>query len=195
MSEQKHETLTAALAAFQAELPTVEKSNTAKVQTQKGPGYTYEYADLADISPKVLPVLGKHGLSWATRPTMVDGNFVLLYELAHESGEKLDGVYPLPSPSVAAQQLGGAITYARRYALCAVTGVAPGGDDHDMQQQPAPPPAQQPTAPEGWRAQIAELPSRDAANALWAHSGAAGWRTPEVEAAITERVAELGAAE
>lgn len=193
----EHKTLAAALAAFQAELPTVEKGNTAKVATKSGPGYTYEYADLSDISPKVLPLLGKHGLSWKTKPTMIDGNFVLHYALMHELGEIDEGIYPLPGPNTAAQQLGGAITYARRYALCAVTGVAPGGDDHDAQPQgaPNPPASQAPTPPDGWQKEVADLPSKEAANALWSRSGASGWRTPEVEAAITARVSELQKAE
>lgn len=124
--------LHAALAAFQAELPKVGKDNTARVTSDKGPGYTYRYADLSEISPVVLPLLAKHGLGWTTRPTMThDGKFVLRYALTHTSGDALDGDYPLPNPASSPQVLGSAITYARRYALCAVTGVAPGDDDDD----------------------------------------------------------------
>ena len=124
--------LHAALAAFQAELPKVGKDNTAKVDSEKGRSYTYRYADLSEISPVVLPLLGKHGLAWTTRPTIThDGRFVLRYALTHASGDALDGDYPLPNPGSSPQVLGSAITYARRYALCAVTGVAPGDDDDD----------------------------------------------------------------
>lgn len=189
----EHKTLAAALAAFQAELPTVEKGNTARVATKSGPGYTYEYADLSDISPKVLPLLGKHGLSWKTKPTVIDGNFVLHYALMHELGEADEGIYPLPPASTAAQTLGGAITYARRYALCAVTGVAPGGDDHDMQPAgaPNPPAAQEPTAPAGWEEQVDSLASKDDANAFWKRAAQGGWLTEEVQARVSERVAAL----
>lgn len=125
------ENLAGALAAFQVDLPRVGKDNTASVRSDKG-SYTYRYADLADLSPLVLPLLAKHGLAWSTRPTLTDdGRFVLRYALSHVSGESEGGDYPLPNPTSSPQVLGSAITYARRYALCAMTGVAPGDDDDD----------------------------------------------------------------
>lgn len=134
--------LAAALAAFQAEYPTVRKDKTALVTHDKG-SYRYSYADLAEISPVVMPLLGKHGLSFSSRPMLDEhGRFVLRYELLHASGETRGGDYPLPDPSRAgAQSIGSAITYARRYALNAVTGLAPDdGSDDDGQaatNQPA----------------------------------------------------------
>lgn len=122
--------INAALAELQTQLPRISKDLTAKVQTKTGGNYTYTYADLALISREVLPLLGKLGLSFVSRPTTVDGKFVLVYELRHVSGEMLDGEYPLPERGTP-QEVGGAITYARRYCLCAVTGVAPDDDDHD----------------------------------------------------------------
>lgn len=130
--EKKPNSLNAAMAAFQAELPQVARSSTADAGK-----YTYDYADLADISAAVLPLLGKHGLSWSTQPTVTETGFALIYALSHESGENISGVYPLPLATMPAQQLGAAITYARRYALCAVTGVAPGGDDTDAAVEPS----------------------------------------------------------
>lgn len=121
-----------ALAAFQAELPKIGKENTAKVDSDRGRGYTYQYADLSDISPEVLPKLAQHGLSWTCRPMLThDGKFVLRYALMHTSGEVIEGDWPLPNPSSTSQVLGSAVTYARRYALGAVTGIAPGGEDDD----------------------------------------------------------------
>lgn len=117
--------LAKALAAFQAEAPTIAKANKANAGT-----YEYAYADLSDVTEKVLPLLGKHGLSFSAMPTVTeDGRFVLRYRLRHSSGEEIGGDYPLPSGNP--QQIGSAITYARRYTLCAITGVAPGGDDDD----------------------------------------------------------------
>lgn len=122
--------INAALAELQTQLPRISKDLTAKVLTKTGGNYTYTYADLALISREVLPLLGKLGLSFVSRPTTVNGKFVLVYELRHVSGEMLDGEYPLPERGTP-QEIGGAITYARRYCLCAVTGVAPDDDDHD----------------------------------------------------------------
>jgi hypothetical protein len=92
-----------------------------------------------------LPLLGENGLAWVTRPTIVADRFVLVYELLHTSGEKISGEYPLPANG-SPQALGSAITYARRYCLCAVTGVAADDDDdgqaatvhHERQSRPAP---------------------------------------------------------
>lgn len=125
--------LFAALAALQAELPRVGKSADAKIPGKDGKqGYAYRYADLADVANAIMPLLGRHGLAFTAKPTMVDGEFGLAYALAHSSGESDGGFYPLPNPKeTAPQQVGSAITYARRYCLCAVTGVAPDGDDDD----------------------------------------------------------------
>lgn len=131
----KHNTLTEALAAFQAELPHIVKGNEADVRPKEGRAYKYNYADLTDVSQVVLPLLARQGLAFSAMPTMSDGMFVLAYALKHEgSDEVIGGLYPLPSTNAPAQALGSAITYARRYVLCAVTGVAPGGDDDDAAQ-------------------------------------------------------------
>jgi hypothetical protein len=123
--------LAAALAKVQTELPAIAKGETAKIQAKDGSSYQYSYADLTDVSAVVLPLLGKHGLAFTAWPTLTDsGQFVLSYTLMHSSGEERSGSYPLPS-SGSPQQIGGVITYARRYCLCAVTGAAPGGDDND----------------------------------------------------------------
>lgn len=129
----RHDSLPAALAAFQAELPPVHKDAAAVVAGEKdGRKYTYgyKYAGLDNIVAIVLPLLGKHGLSFAAFPTLSDNGFVLRYQLLHESGGALAGDYPLPDPTrTKPQAVGSAITYARRYALCAATGIAPDEDD------------------------------------------------------------------
>lgn len=122
--------LAAALARFQAELPRIEKGETAKVPTKDGGSYSYTYADLATVSAAVEPLLGKHGLSFTCWPTLRGERLVLAYYLLHEAGERMGGEYPLGATGNA-QQVGSAITYARRYCLCAVTGVAPEDDDDD----------------------------------------------------------------
>jgi hypothetical protein len=125
--------LFAALAALQANLPRIAKDADATIPGKDGKqGYAYKYADLTDIADALMPMLGKNGLAFTAKPTLSGGVFVLEYSLVHESGESDGGFYPLPDPGrTPPQQVGSAITYARRYCLCAVTGVAPGGDDDD----------------------------------------------------------------
>ena len=121
-----------ALAAFQAELPQVGKGQKATVPTKSGGQYQYSYADLSDVTEVAVPLLSKHGLAWTASPTLSDAGFVLRYSLVHVSGHREGGDYPLPDPSrSSSQEIGSALTYARRYALTAVTGIAPGGDDDD----------------------------------------------------------------
>lgn len=119
----KPDTLAAALAQLQQHLPRISKST----QGQRG-----KYADLAEVTRQLLPLLGAHGFSFTCVPTMLDGQFTLIYTLRWAgSDEKIEGVYPLPSSTP--QTMGGAITYARRYCLLAVTGAAPDEDDDDAQ--------------------------------------------------------------
>lgn len=126
MPEPVPSSLAEALAALQGQLPRVAKDKPG----QAGQG-RYLYADLTDCTDAMMPLLSKLGLSFTSCPTiMEDGRFVLNYRLLHVSGDDIGGQYPLPT-SGSPQQVGGAITYARRYTLCAVTGLAPGGDDDD----------------------------------------------------------------
>lgn len=116
--------LAQALAKLQTRLPEIRKDQTANTGS-----YSYSYADLAQITRVLMPILGELGLSFTAKPTTTaDGRFVLAYKLLHVSGESEAGEYPLPT-SGGPQAIGGAITYARRYCLCAVTGVAPEEDD------------------------------------------------------------------
>jgi hypothetical protein len=119
------DSLAAALAELQADLPHVAKDADA----QYG-----KYADLAVVTKALFPKLAAHGFSFNARPTLhPEFGFVLAYQLLHETGER-SGFYPLPDPAkYQPQHLGSAITYARRYCLCAVTGCAPDKDDDDGQ--------------------------------------------------------------
>lgn len=191
MTTTKHETLAAALAAFQAEIPTIVKGNTASIPTKSGGSYKYQYADLTDVTAKVLPVLAFHGLSFTAAPTFDDaGRFVLQYALLHESGDKIAGAYPLPTNGTP-QEIGSAITYARRYALTAVTGVAPGGDDDDaaaaQQAHQAPRPRPVSKAPTAWRSLIADATTMDELVAVHQQASADGWLSDDVLTVLSAR--------
>lgn len=149
--------LNAALAQLQGDLPQVSKSKTADVPTKTGGKYSYTYADLAAVSEAIMPRLGPLGLAFTARPTLEAGNFVLAYELRHESGEEIGGFYPLGRGTP--QVIGGEITYARRYALCSVTGVVP-EDDDDAAAASA-----QPTTARRRQAQQGDVPQRTAQRA------------------------------
>ena len=120
------ESLAEALSLFQQNIPPIKKDKHVSAGAKQ-----YDYAQLETITGIVLPLLAKHGLAWSCTPDVVEGvGFALRCRLAFR-GEVLEGVYPIQSG--APQQVGSALTYARRYALCAMTGVAPEGDDDDAQ--------------------------------------------------------------
>ncbi len=181
MSE--HKTLTAALAAFQADLPKVGKGST-------NPHFKSRYAALEDIVAVVLPALGRQGLAWVAAPTMRDGAFVLHYELQHTSGEKIEGDYPLGGGNP--QQRGSEITYARRYALSAVTGIAP---DEDDDGNAAAKPKQEPPKPRVltgaewavWAERLDACSTADEVRSVWQEAQKAG-----LLAAITPMESPVG---
>lgn len=122
--------LAAALAAFQAEMPTVPKAHTAQVRSDKG-SYSYTYAGLADVTEAAMPLLAKHGLSFSTLP----GNGVLTGMLLHSSGQHLTASLPIAGSNP--QQVGSSLTYMRRYLLGCMTGLVT-DDDDDGQAASAP---------------------------------------------------------
>jgi hypothetical protein len=56
----------------------------------------------------------------------------LITRLVHSSGQYFESVYPLPTTAIDPQSMGSAITYARRYSLCPLLGIA-GETDDDAQ--------------------------------------------------------------
>ena len=124
-----HKTLAAALAAFQAEMPTVHKGKTAKVPTKSGGSYSYDYADLADVSAAAMPLLAAHGLAFTCLPRRVEGthDYELAARLIHTGGETVEGALPLRGSTP--QEWGSSLTYMRRYLLGCLTGIVTDADD------------------------------------------------------------------
>ena len=178
----EHKTLTEALAAFQASLPNVAKSST-------NPHFNSKFAALEDISAVVLPKLAEHGMAWVTRPTFTDEGLVLAYELRHVSGESISGVYPLGAASAGPQQMGTNITYARRYVLLAVTGVAPGGEDDDGNSAQAAH-KQPPAVPADFISLVDAATTIRELTAL-ANQASAGGFFPQIKGALTARKKEI----
>lgn len=148
--------LAEALAKVQAKLPKLERDRTVTVQTKSGEPYSYSYATLANLSETVLPLLAEHGLSFVAMPGAgSDGKLALRYSLMHESGEVLTGEFPL-SGEGGIQQVGARITYARRYCLTAVVGIAADEDDESRLAEGGPRTAQR----AGGRAQKTDAPQR-----------------------------------
>ena len=128
--------LAAALAKAQAELVNPEKSQVATMrsETGRGPEQTFRYAPLSSGLDIVRKTLGQHGIA-TIQTTAIDqtaGTVNLTTMLAHASGEWIASDWPVCAVSETAtpHRMGAALTYARRYALFTLVGIA-GEDDLD----------------------------------------------------------------
>ena len=140
--------LASALAKAQAELINPEKSLTAIIRTG-GPGEgerSFRYAPLSSGLDIVRKTLGQHEIA-TIQSTAIDkdaGVVNLTTMLAHASGEWIASDWPVCPVAETAnpQRMGAALTYARRYALFTLVGIA-GEDDLDApdlcEASPSPP--------------------------------------------------------
>lgn len=89
------------------------------------------YADLEAILQSVEPPLADQGLVITQRGDVLDGKPVLVTVLTHtETGEEISSTIPLLAKNPNdPQQLGSAITYARRYGITALLSVVADDDD------------------------------------------------------------------
>ena len=123
-------TLAEALAAAQLEI-------TDPAKDAVNPHFRSRYADLATVLKTVRPVLAKHGIALTQTTQILDGALVLVTRL-HWRDEELAGYYPINPTKADPQGYGSAMTYARRYALQAIVGVAADDDDDGNAASAAP---------------------------------------------------------
>src|SRR5207249_3346612 len=123
-------TIAAALAKAQAELTNPEKSLVGTIRSPfpREADRTFRYAPLSSGLDIVRKSLGRHEIA-----TIQSGGILRLTTiLAHSSGEWVSSEWPVcPISDIAsAQRMGAALTYARRYALFTLVGIA-GEEDLD----------------------------------------------------------------
>jgi ERF superfamily len=95
----------------------------------KNPHFNSKYASLSAAWNAIREPFTKYGLSIVQITGMDSGQLILTTRLIHASGQFLEGDYPINPIKSDPQGLGSAITYARRYTLMAVAGIAPEDDD------------------------------------------------------------------
>jgi ERF superfamily len=129
-------TIAAALAKAQAELTNPEKSLVATIRSPfpREGDRTFRYAPLSSGLDIVRKGLGRHEIA-TIQTTAIDkdaGLLRLTTVLAHSSGEWISSEWPVCAIAdmASAQRMGAALTYARRYALFTLVGIA-GEDDLD----------------------------------------------------------------
>ena len=176
----------------------------AKAQTNMGkalkqannPHFRSKYADLGNVMDACLPALNEAGIA-LIQPTGEDehGRYVETILIHGESGESLSCRVPLIVSKNDMQGYGSAVTYARRYGLMAMAGIAPEDDDghaaskappkqEQRQQKPQEPDAE---AIQNAKGYLAEADSLDDLKERWG-------RIPKSVAAIAEVIAAKDAA-
>jgi hypothetical protein len=118
-----------AMADFQSRCPIIEKGDKA---------HNKQYAAMDRIWRTIRPLLDETGLSvvW-TANTLTEYGLRIEGEIRHKAGHSVPIAYDLPMPDKvtgqnAAQQMGSATTYAKRYALCSALGIVTGEDDDGL---------------------------------------------------------------
>jgi hypothetical protein len=195
--------LASALAKAQAELVNPEKSLTATIRTGR-PGdreRSFRYAPLSSGLDIVRKTLGQHEIA-TLQTTAIDeaaGMVNLTATLAHASGEWIASDWPVCPIAETAnpQRMGAALTYARRYALFTLVGIA-GEDDLDAPDlcdgSLSPSEVDRPTRPKDGQSRI---PLRTPGNGHRRGAGIKGERAvtlnPDQSAALREKLlTELG---
>ncbi len=125
-----------ALAKAQGEFESVIKAGTAKIKSDKG-DYAYRYADLASVIAATRPALAANGIAVVCAAETVERGVEVSTRLIHASGEWIESARLWMACDARPQNVGSAITYARRYQLLALLGLAPEDDDAATAQESA----------------------------------------------------------
>ena len=120
-----------ALAAAQMEMGKALKQS-------QNPAFRSKYADLGNVMDACMGALNKHGIAVIQPMQETEYGRCVVTKFIHESGETLECPVPLIVQKQDMQGLGSAYTYARRYGLMALAGIAPEDDDGNAASQPAP---------------------------------------------------------
>lgn len=128
----KHSGIALALASAQKAMGPALKGNV-------NPAFKSKYADLSSVMDACLPALNGEGIA-VIQPTFDDesGRYVKTIFLHGESGETLECRVPLIVNKNDMQGYGSAVTYARRYGLMCMAGIAPEDDDGNAAAASAP---------------------------------------------------------
>jgi hypothetical protein len=91
-------------------------------------GFGYKYTDFDTVITYVRPILQKYGIGFMQSLTTIDGKNGVTTRLFNAAGEWLEDTSILPDVQLkgtnTAQNMGAAITYTKRYALCAILGIS-----------------------------------------------------------------------
>lgn len=119
-----------AIAAFQAEIGVIQ-NDAVNSAFGKGKQGIANYASLAGIIETIRRPLAKNGLCQMQFVSSGELTVTVLTRVAHTSGQFIESSITVPVAGNNAGSMGSAITYGRRYGLCALLGIANGESEDD----------------------------------------------------------------
>jgi ERF superfamily len=122
--------ISGALAAAQSQFPVIVKDRRASIHSAKG-NYEYRYVSLSRMLEAVQPCLAAQGICFAQPLDSNEHGSYLVTLLLHRSGQWIASRLRIPELNDP-QALGSFISYARRYSLASITGLAVEDDDGQL---------------------------------------------------------------
>lgn len=120
-----------ALTNFQTKCPIIHKSRTVKLSSQGG----YKFASYDDIHREIAPLLAECGLAVSFSTDQVEGKLKATCRIRHGTHYE-DHTLTVPVPDMRVndtQKYGAALSYAKRYALCAALNIVVSDEDSDAE--------------------------------------------------------------
>ncbi len=172
---QTFSAIAAAMAKAQGEITGASKDKT-------NPHFKQSYADLASVWDACRAALTKNAIAVIQSPAADGPKVTVTTLLAHSSGEWIEADLAMTAQQNTPQGIGSCITYARRYALASMVGVAPEDDDGnaasnttDARPRSVPAPVRTPDGFTDWIAdlEVVSAEGPDALKAAWSKSSPA----------------------
>lgn len=133
------DSMSASIAALAAALAKAQGQMTFATKDATNPHFKTRYADLAAVWSAIREPLAANGLSVIQQVTQAEGMVGVRSILAHASGEWVSSDLQMPVAQKTPQGYGSALTYARRYSLAALVGIAQDDDDGEAGTRPSAP--------------------------------------------------------
>ena len=129
--------MSTSIAALAAAMAKAQGAMTHASKDATNPHFKTRYADLAAIWSAVREPLAANGLAVVQTVTQADGVVGVRSVLMHASGEWIASDLQMPVAQKTPQGYGSTLTYARRYSLAALVGIAQDDDDGEAGTRPA----------------------------------------------------------
>ena len=119
-------------------LTAAQKQIETPKQDSINPHFKSKYAGLQSVLDAVIPALNAHDIALTQQTKWENERLLVVTKLIHKSGQYIESVYPVLPIQDTPQGYGSALTYARRYSLSAIVGVASEPDDDANEASKAP---------------------------------------------------------